>query len=86
MHAGDSALTLQPESRTGRIQICDPGLNALTVPAHVNARQTYIVAKEQQGHDIHRSQGVTVFGIGYLPMNTMFTGEPDSFCPAENPM
>lgn len=50
-----------------------------TVPAEVNARQTYIVAAETDdiGYQLHRSNGVAVFGIGHLPMNTMFTSQKD---------
>ncbi len=41
-----------------------------TVPSDINARQIYLLAMRSMDLEIHRSTGVSIFGLGHLPMNS----------------
>jgi hypothetical protein len=44
--------------------------SSVVAPADVNARQLYILGARSKGVTIHNSQGVGVFAMGYMPMNS----------------
>lgn len=44
--------------------------NLYDTPSEINARQNYIVHQRGNGTHVHSSEGVSVFAIGYLPMNS----------------
>lgn len=46
-------------------------------PAYVNARQIYLQLKKNADEDIHLSDGVGIYGIGHLPMNSNTTNRVD---------
>ncbi len=48
----------------------DGGDLLYTAPSDVNARQTYLLRERAGGNNYHLSDGVGVFGIGHLPMNS----------------
>jgi len=54
----------------GPLRSADPADHLFTVPAEVNARQIYILRAKASGEDLHDSNGVGLFGIGHLPMNS----------------
>ncbi len=62
----------------------DPALYA--APAYVNARQAYVLRNQSNSIDVHMSNGIGLFGIGYLPMNSNVTDSvtiPLAYMPPE---
>ncbi len=42
-------------------------------PSEINARQNYIVHQRGNGTNVHSSEGISIFAVGYLPMNSTAT-------------
>ncbi len=48
-----------------------------SAPSYVNARQIYLQLKRNADEEIHTSDGVGIYGIGHLPMNSNTTNRVD---------